>query len=141
MLRLLLVAVVVAAGSSAGCGDGSAPRAQPCPTPSAAGDTTVLPSDLGFERWGTLTRAEERPAGVVAEVVTETSIIELYPPVARSVLDAGYDIISAENEGFEAEIFFARGRAVTGAFRFREGPCEDQVTLKLFYATDDRRDG
>jgi hypothetical protein len=70
-----------------------------------------------------------------ARIVSETAIVELYPPIARSMLDNGYTILSGDNEGFEAEIFFKRGRDLNGTLYMREGPCRDQVTLTLTYGS------
>jgi hypothetical protein len=81
---------------------------------------------------------EEEGGFVQARIVSETKIVELYPPIARSLLDNGYEILSGDNEGFEAEIFFRRGKGANGNLYMREGPCEGQVTLTLTYgaATD-----
>ena len=92
-----------------------------------------MPADTPVDRFGTVTAVQTKPGFVGVEAITETQIVELYPPLARSVLDAGYDILSGDNEGFEAEIFFARGKGVTGTYLLREGPCEGQVTIKLLY--------
>ena len=64
--------------------------------------------------------------------VSEKTVVELYPPLARAVLAAGYSIVASDNEGFEAEIFFGDDR-VTGAYRLREGPCEGEVTVRLLF--------
>ena len=72
---------------------------------------------------------------VSARIVSETKIVELYPPIARSILDNGYEILSGDNEGFEAEIFFKRGKHENGNIYMREGPCEGQVTMTLTYGS------
>ena len=69
------------------------------------------------------------------DVVTEQQIVAVDPPLQRSILDAGYEILSHDNEGFEAEIFFARGSEV-GTIIMREGPCEGQATLKLRFGRE-----
>ncbi len=70
--------------------------------------------------------------------MTTTSIIELYPPLARQVIDAGYTIVSSENEGTDAEIFFARGR-VAAVYLMRQGPCDELVTITLDYVRERKR--
>lgn len=62
--------------------------------------------------------------------MSELTVVELYPPLARAILDAGYEIVSADNEGFEAEIYFGDDRT-TGAYRLRKAPCRQQVIVKL----------
>mgnify|MGYP006171552471 CR=1 FL=1 len=53
-------------------------------------------------------------------------------PDPRAVLDAGYSIVSSDNEGFEAEIFFGDD-SVTGAYRLREAECPDRVIVRLLF--------
>ena len=104
-----------------------------CPTPPPIQDTSALPKELPLAEFGTVTEAGREGDNSYGEIITETTIVELYPPMARAVLDADYQILASENEGFEAEIFFAKGRKITGAYRLREGPCEDLVTVRLLY--------
>ena len=63
---------------------------------------------------------------------SELPVVELYPPLARAVLDSGYSIVSSDNEGFEAEIFFGDD-SVTGAYRLREAECPDRVIVRLLF--------
>ncbi|MGH2728997.1 MAG: hypothetical protein ACRDJI_00145 [Actinomycetota bacterium] len=120
-----------------GCGGDGDSDAAPSPCPSQVPvddrDLRLLPRDVPLAEHGVVTEVVVKAGFLGAQAVGDTRIIELYPPLARSVLDAGYDIISSENEGFEAEIFFARGKHITGAYRLREGPCKDQVTIRLLY--------
>lgn len=128
-----LAAVLVLSGCGGG-GDGDAASSS-CPSPVSVDDRDLrlLPRDIPFAAHGVVTEVVVKRGFLGAEAVGETPIIELYPPLARAVLDARYDIVSSENEGFEAEIFFAKGRHITGAYRLREGPCKDQVTIRLLY--------
>jgi hypothetical protein len=122
----------------AACGDGdpaAAPSPCPSPVPVDRRDLRLLPRDVPLAEYGPVTEVEVEAGFIGAQAITETSIIELYPPLARAVLDEGYDIVSSENEGFEAEIFFARGKHITGAYRLREGPCKGDVTIKLLYGS------
>jgi len=91
----------------------------------------LLPEGLDLTEYGVLAEAESNRGFVTARVVSETQIVELYPPIARSLVDNGFEILSGDNEGFEAEIFFKRGRYEAGNLYMREGPCTDQVTLRL----------
>jgi hypothetical protein len=136
MFRKNGVVIAVAVVITTACAPDPEP-AEACPAPTEAPDLSALPPDLDLPRWGTVTRVATGPKGVAAEAIATTTIVELYPPLARHVLES-YDIISSENEGFEAEIFFARGK-ITGAFRLREGPCAGDVTIKLLYA--EKKDG
>ncbi|HYN37124.1 MAG TPA: hypothetical protein VEV82_09145, partial [Actinomycetota bacterium] len=77
---------------------------------------------------------QRREGYVGAEAISETSIVELYPEISRAVRAGGYETISGENEGFEAELFFQKGENI-GSFLLRKGPCEGQVTVKLIYGS------
>lgn len=132
-----LLAVVVCA--SCGSGDEPAAAPTPCPTPVPIADSRLLPEDVPLAEHGIVTEIEVEGGYVGATAVSEMQVVELYPPLARALLDGGYDIVSSDNEGFEAEIFFARGEDVTGAYRLREGPCPDQVTIKLLYGSKEYR--
>jgi hypothetical protein len=125
---------VALAAALTGCASGDPPAARPtpCVTPSAVTDTSALPDDLPLEEYGAVVAIEVEDRSVGATAVSETQIVELYPPLARAVLDAGYDIVASENDGIDAEIFFTKGRR-TGAYRLLRGPCAGQVTIRLLH--------
>jgi hypothetical protein len=81
--------------------------------------------------WGTVTKIKKEKKFLVVQAISEQSVVELHPQIARSLLDSGYEIVGADNEGFESEIFFAPGSGTSGLFRLREGPCKDLVTVTL----------
>lgn len=121
---------------AASCGNGArepAARPEPCPSRAPVADLSLLPKDVPLQRFATITELEIKGGFLGAEATTDTSIVELFPPLARALLNSGYDILSSDNEGFEAEIFFGRGKDVTGTFLLREGPCKDEVTIRLLY--------
>ena len=130
--RLVTACLLLSACGSggSGAGDGSS---SPCPTPPVVIDTSELPSDLPVADLTDVVEIRVRKGFLAAQAVTNLSVVELYPQLSRALLDNGYDIISGDNEGFEAEIFFRRGRGTTGTYLLREGPCEGQVTLRLLY--------
>lgn len=95
---------------------------------------SLLPKDIPFDDYGVITSVTIRQGFLIADAIDEdNTIIEAYPPMGRDLQDAGYDILNVDNEGFEAEIFFARGKDVVGTYRLLEGPCPGQVTIKLLY--------
>ena len=139
--RLHRLLVTVVAGLFVACGSGPEPGAAPTPCASQPkiADLSLLPKDVPVAEHGRVVDVEVEGGYVGVTVVSETQVVELYPPLARALLDAGYEIISSDNEGFEAEIFFARGRAIDGAIRLREGPCPGEVTIKLLYGSPEYR--
>lgn len=137
--RLLVAAGLVTTGCSGGGSGSGASHETPCPEPSRGGDRRLLPRDIPLEDWGTLAETRLTAGYIGATAVGSMPIVELYPRIARTLLGGGYRTVSADNEGFEAEIFFVRGRATNGSFILREGPCGDQVTIKLLYSSPRHR--
>ena len=135
-----LAAVLLFLGACASDNGAPSARSTPCPSTSTLEDTSVLPRDLPMDALTEVVAASVRKGFLTARGVTETSIVELYPQLSRALLDEGYDILNGDNEGFEAEIFFRRGRGTTGTYLLREGPCEGQVTLTLLYGSKRYRD-
>ena len=132
-LALFAVAVALAA---CGGGDGaSAPQATPCPVESPRYDASILPKDLPIESWSTVQEARVVRGFVTVTSVATEPIVELYPPIARTLLDERYRILSGDNEGFEAEIFFKRGDS-SGNIYMREGPCSGQVTIRMVHSVE-----
>jgi hypothetical protein len=117
-----------------GCSGDSAPDTKAAPTPcETPGEdlTATVPDEFAIDEVASITHVRERRRFIGIEAVTDTSIVELYPVLARSLLDSGFQILSGDNEGFEAEIFFARGDKATGTYILVEGPCEGLVTIRL----------
>ena len=138
MLRWVCAAVIaglLAACSGASPGDPDV-AATPCETPEPVADLTGLPSEFPFERWGTVTYLKAKKGFEVVRFVSETTVVELHPEIARALGDAGYEIVGADNEGFESEIFFKPGRSRTGYFQLRQGPCEGQVTTSMIFGRE-----
>ena len=129
-LTLILTLLLVAS-----CGDGgeekSAERPE-CTEPVPAPETGAVPPKLRLDRYATITEVKMKKGALGITAVSDLPVVELYPPLARAILDAGYSIVSSDNEGFEAEIFFG-DESVTGAYRLREAPCGEQVVVRLLY--------
>ena len=92
-----------------------------------------LPDDVPFARFATVEEVSSRRLFISARGVTDVTIVELYPRISRSLLDSDYTILSGDNEGFEAEIFFD-GRTAAGTYLLRQGVCEEQVVVQLLYS-------
>ena len=66
-------------------------------------------------------------------LVSDETVVELYPQFARALVEGGHEILSGDNEGFEAEIFFTLRDGRAGRYVLREGPCRDDVTVHILY--------
>lgn len=132
-LDVLLLSAAVVTGA---CGGSDPAESRRCDLPKPVEDLSLLPRDVPLDEWAVVDQIEVRSGFLAARGVTETKIVELYPVIARAIVDEDYTILSGDNEGFEAEIFFKRGRGTTGNYFLREGPCEGQVTIRLLYGSD-----
>lgn len=72
---------------------------------------------------------------LIVELRSDQLVIEADPPIQRELLASGYEILSHDNEGFEAEIFFARGQDVVGTFTLVD-LCDGQIRIRLVYGSD-----
>ena len=124
---LLLAAVVAAA---AGCGGGgSADCAEPAPL--ASGNDARVPADLDLTGFGTLTRLEVDGGLTSYRVEGNGSVADVYVPVTRQLRDDGWNLVGSENEGVDAEVYFARGTMETGVLMLRELDCAGTVAIEV----------
>ena len=135
-MRLRFAVLGAALLSLVACGGPSETAEKSCALPDQAVDLSLLPGDIPLDRWGTVDQVAVEDGFLSARAVTTTPIVELYPVMARATSEAGFTILSGDNEGFEAEIFFERGEGTTGTYRLRQGPCKDQVTIRLLYEAE-----
>jgi hypothetical protein len=98
-------------------------------------DTSLLPKDIDFSLVGDIVEIEVKRGFLNVVAHSDQLIIEADPPIQRDLLDAGYEVLSHDNEGFEAEIYFARGVRTVGTFTFRE-LCEGRIKISLVYGSD-----
>ncbi|HEX2059093.1 MAG TPA: hypothetical protein VHI71_12085 [Actinomycetota bacterium] len=116
------------------CG-GDEPRAQPtpCPRRPPVAPLAGIPEVLDQTHRGDVVDAGRRRGFSAVTVVTHETVVELYPQLARGLVEGGHEIVSGDNEGFEAEIFFELRDGRDGRYVLREGPCRDDVTLHILY--------
>lgn len=117
-----------------GCG-GDEPRARPTPCPRATPvePPETIPAVLDQTHRGDVVEVGRRRGFTAVKMVTTETVVELYPQLARALFDGGHEIVSGDNEGFEAEIFFELRDGRAGRYVLREGPCPDDVTVHILY--------
>lgn len=91
------------------------------------------PSDLQLPDELKVTNVTRSKGFVTVTGVADANVEEIYGPSETALVDSGFTIINRDFEGFEAELFFAKGDDTAGAVRIRIGPCPDQVTLTILY--------
>lgn len=129
---MFAAAASVALGACSG-GDGSGATATPCPGRPSVAAPSSLHRVLDQTHRGDVVEVGRRRGFSAVTVVTRESVVELYPQLARGLVEGGHEILAGDNEGFEAEIFFGLRDGTTGRYVLREGPCPDEVTLHILY--------
>jgi hypothetical protein len=130
------VGIAVAAlvvGLSATVLNGDDPVADPCQARSAAppAETALMPDGLSFDQIGTVTRVQKNERQVMVQAVTTKPLDEVTVLIQDAVVAAGYRPAGMDNEGFEAEIFFATGSYAAGQARVRQFGCEGRWDIDL----------
>lgn len=80
-----------------------------------------------------LTEAQLKKKFVALEGFSERSVQELFDDARPDITGSGLDIINTDFEGFEAELYFAKGNSLAGIVSLREGPCEGYVKVNVIY--------
>lgn len=136
MIRARHVARSVVALSAAllfsGCGgEKTAPAA--CSEPVPLQDVPSAVGRLPLTEEAIVTDVKIRKGYITVDAFARSTVVEIYPPLASKILEDGYQILSAENEGFDAEIYFRKKQQLAGILRMKEGPCDGLVTVGLLY--------
>jgi hypothetical protein len=124
----MLAVVMLACGG--GSGSPAADGPTPCPSVEPLSEKSLLPEEISFEDYGTVIGQEVEKGFLITEARSDLKVVELDPVIQRDLLEEGFEILSHDNEGFEAEIFFARGQEFVGTFTLRD-LCEGQIRVKL----------
>ena len=98
-------------------------------------DLSLAPKDIDLSAYGDVVTLEVKRGFLLAVIHSDMLIVEADPPLQRALIASGYEVLSHDNEGFEAEIFFARGPEVVGTFTLRE-LCEGKIKISLVYGSD-----
>jgi hypothetical protein len=130
-VALVAVPLFVACG-----GDEPTAAPTPCPRRTPVDPPGGIPKVLDQTSRGDVVEAGRRRGFEAVTVITDETVVELYPQLARGLLDGGHRIDAGDNEGFEAEIFFTLRDGRPGRYVLREGPCKGDVTLHILYEDD-----
>jgi hypothetical protein len=131
---IALIAIPFVVGGCGG-GESAAPPASPdpCSLPISVAEPDGVPPALDQAHHGYVIDVRRRRGFRAVTVVTRETIVEIYPHLARDLIEHGHEIVSGDNEGFEAEIFFELHDGRAGRYILREGPCPDDVTVHILY--------
>lgn len=67
------------------------------------------------------------------EGFSERSVQQLFDDFRPEITDKSLDVINTDFEGFEAELYFAKGNSLAGIVSLREGPCDGYVKVSVIY--------
>ncbi|MGH8969461.1 MAG: hypothetical protein ACRDV1_05890 [Actinomycetes bacterium] len=128
-----LLAVLVLAPAASACGAGEDPGA--CPAPRPVDEPGPLVRALALDELGVPTVSREEAELSSATVVSERSVTALLGRVNDALEAGGYSVLGTEDEGFEAEIFFAKGLHTNGVARITEDArCAGRTTVEVSVA-------
>ena len=122
-----------------GCGGSAgetaaAPGATPCPTITPGVDLSLIPEELPKSLLGDVVATNVDREFLIVDSFSTTQIVELDPMLQRDLLARGYHIVGHDNEGFEAEIFFAKRAGPTGVISLHHTRCtRGKTRVKMVY--------
>ena len=127
---------MVLAGALAliGCSGGGAD----CPTATPATKVPALASDIRADRFGVVTAGQEAAGFSTITLESDLSVDELQDRLPGALAPLGLRQLTVEDEGFEAEIYFAADDETASAVaRVRESTtCEGRTTVQLSVSDD-----
>jgi len=92
-----------------------------------------IPADFPWPDGVSVTQAQPTKRFVAITGFGEQSVEELFEIMRTELTDKGFDIINTDYEGFEAELYFAKGDSLAGIASLREGPCDGYVKVNVVY--------
>jgi hypothetical protein len=121
--------LIIVMGAASGC-SGSDGAGCPAPTP-LVGDSE-LAGAIDADRIGTVTAAQSIPGLATLTIESPDTVGELRDRVPRVMRRIGFDKLSEDNEGFEAEIYFGGADEAAGVASIRENAlCPERTTVQL----------
>lgn len=122
--------------SLSGCSDqveGDEYVATKCEVPPTIELPSDVPDDFPWPPAVALTEARSEKGFVSLVGFGTQSVEELFASSRPVLTEKGFDIINTDYEGFEAELYFAKGDSLAGIVSMREGPCDGYVKVNVLY--------
>lgn len=124
--RLIAAALLLVTGAACNGGGDGGDAAAGCgiPTPDPAAQAELVPQDLLLGGEATVASAGRRKGGVTAVLSVDLSVQDALMLYRKAVARAGFELVSEDNEGFEAELYLKQGERL-GALQIRRSLCDD----------------
>ena len=129
----LLAATVVLSLLSACSTEAEGEPFASCSMPASIGSPEGLPDDFPQLEGVDLTELKSKKQFVATEGFDRRSVEELFDAFRPVLADEGFDVVNSDFEGFEAELYFAKGNSLAGIASMREGPCDGYVKVNVVY--------
>ena len=104
-----------------------------CKVPSEIEIPKGIPGDFPWPDGAFVTQAEPTKKFVTLTGFSERSVEALFETSREALVQNEFDIINTDYEGFEAELYFAKGDSLAGIAALREGPCDGYVKVNVVY--------
>ena len=101
--------------------------------PPAIDAPSGLPSDFPHVEGVKLTEFKVKKKFVATEGHDRRSVEELFEATRPVLIEQGFDVINTDYEGFEAELYFAKGDGLAGIVALREAICDGYVKVNVIY--------
>ena len=128
---------MLALSALTGCADSdsdtSATPTASCSLPPAIEAPAGLPLDLPWPDNVDLTEARSNKRFVALVGFGEGTVEDFFESARTALEEKEFDIINTDYEGFEAELYFAKGNSLAGITSLREGPCDGHVKVNVVY--------
>ena len=125
---MLVVVVLLGVACDENGEDGSA-RPADCglPSPEADVDVSLVP-EVFLPDEAEVLRAERERGGFLAMIGVPLGVQDALGFYRRAVRSARYEVIQADNEGFEAELYLRKGKFLA-AIQIRTSKCDDESVV------------
>lgn len=94
------------------------------PTPEPSRDASLVPEGL-LPEGAEVSNAQSERGGFIAAVNVKLSVGDALAFYRAAIKKAGYEVISIDNEGFEAEMYLRRKEKLA-AIQIRTSTCDDR---------------
>lgn len=92
-----------------------------------------IPADFPWPPDVALTEAHSTKQFITLEGFGEGTVDDFFESAQDELNDNGFDIVNTDYEGFEAELYFAKGDGLAGIAALREAPCDGYVRVNVVY--------
>ena len=129
----VLIGILVPLGASCAREVPEGRPAAACSLPPEIEIPAGIPDDFPWPPDVTVTQAEPTKRFVAITGFGDQTVEQLFEIMRAELTDKEFDIINTDYEGFEAELYFAKGDSLAGIASLREDSCDGYVQVHVVY--------